>query len=83
MARRKPMAGLAALMTAGALAVPAASASAQIAPNPLSPIPGTPYYATCHGLVNQVQFALAVANPQLANAYALTFIYLGCGGAAI
>jgi hypothetical protein len=75
MSRRKLTAGLAAGASALALALPAASASAQ--PHVLPPP-----YIFCLSLVRQIQFTQFI-NPLLSNLLSQTFIYTGCGGAAI
>jgi hypothetical protein len=47
-------------------------------------VPGvTPGSPICVLLLRQIQFALAIGNPILANLLSRTFIILGCGGAAI
>jgi hypothetical protein len=89
MSRRKPLAALAAVTAALALAVPAASASAAtFGPGPAIPRPiVSPAYtasaALCSSLVYQLNFAELTANPILANAIGATLMDIGCGGAAI
>jgi hypothetical protein len=89
MSRRKPLAGLAAVTAALALAVPAASASAAtFGPGPVVPRPVvspvyTPSAMLCSALVYQLNFAESAGNPILANAIGGTLMDLGCGGAAI
>jgi hypothetical protein len=90
MSRRTPLAALVALTAALAPAVPVASASAApraqalhastigLPGGPL--VPGSP---PCVFLIHQIQFALLVHNPALANFWSNVFIYSGCGGAAI
>jgi hypothetical protein len=77
MSRRKLIAGLAAVTATAAIALPAASASAQ----PF-PITYTPPYAYCLSLVYQIQ-AAELTNPLFANLLSQVFVYSGCGGAAI
>jgi hypothetical protein len=79
MSRRKLVGGLAALAAAGSMAVPAASASAQVTPKFVY----TPPYVFCAALVPQIQFAVATGNLVLASAISNVFVYSGCGGAAI
>ena len=78
MFRRKLIAGVAALTAAAAIAVPAASASAQTVP-----VAYTPPYAYCLGLVGQIQLASATGNVLWANELSNVFVYSHCGGAAI
>ena len=89
MSRRKPLAALAAIPAALALAVPAASASAAtFGPGPVVPRPVvspvfTPSAVLCSTLVYQLRVAELVGNPILANAIGGTLMNIGCGGAAI
>jgi hypothetical protein len=85
MSRRKPLAALAAVTSALALAVPATSASA----SPAAPVrtasivrlvPGS---AACWGLIYQIRTALLFNNTPWANIASNAFVYSGCGGAAI
>ena len=78
MSLRRPLAALAALTTAGAIALPASSASAQVAP-----LVYTPPLIFCQTLVSQINFALLTGNLPLANLVSQAFIYSHCGGAAI
>jgi hypothetical protein len=89
MSHRKPLAALAAVTAALALAVPAASASAAtFGPGPVVPRPivspvYTPSAALCSMLVFQLNVAERAGNPILANAIGATLMDVGCGGAAI
>jgi hypothetical protein len=89
MSRRKPLAGLAAVTAALALAVPAASASAAtFGPGPVVPRPVispvyTPSAVLCSTLVFQLRVAELAGNPILSNAIGATLMDMGCGGAAI
>jgi hypothetical protein len=89
MSQRKPLAALAAVTAALALAVPAASASAAtFGPGPVVPRPVvspvfTPSAVLCSTLVYQLRVAELVGNPFLANAIGGTLMNIGCGGAAI
>ena len=86
MPRRKPLAALAALIVALALAVTAVSASAaptsQSVRKPLAArlAPGS---LACQFLVNQIRFATLTHNVFLESAFGQVFVYSGCGGAAI
>jgi hypothetical protein len=86
---RKPLAAVAAVTAALALAVPAASASAAtFGPGPAIPRPivspvYTPSAALCSMLVFQLNAAELTGNPILANAIGATLMDMGCGGAAI
>jgi hypothetical protein len=89
MSQRKPLAALAAVTAALAIA-PAASASAAtfgpgpVVPTPVvSPIAYTPPAVLCSTLVFQLRVAELAGNPFLANAIARTLMNVGCGGAAI
>ena len=88
MSRRKPLAALAAVTAALALALPAASAGAAttapatrvfIGAGGLLPSGSFP----CQILVGQIRFALLTGNAPFANVLSNVFIYSGCGGAAI
>jgi hypothetical protein len=89
MSQRKPLAALAAVTAALALAVPAGSASAAtFGPGPVVPRPVvspvfTPSAVLCSTLVYQLRVAELVGNPFLANAIGGTLMNIGCGGAAI
>jgi hypothetical protein len=89
MSQRKPLAALAAVTAAVALAVPAASASAAtFGPGPVVPGPVvspvyTPSAVLCSTLVYQLRVAELAGNPILANAIGGTLMDVGCGGAAI
>ena len=89
MSQRKPLAALAAVTAALALAVPAASASAAtFGPGPVVPRPVvspvyTPSALLCSTLVYQLRVSELVGNPFLANAIGRTLMNIGCGGAAI
>jgi hypothetical protein len=90
MSHRKPLAALAAVTAALALAVPVASASAAtFGPGPVvlpKPVVSPVYTASavvCSALVFQLNVAERAGNPILANAIAGTLMDLGCGGAAI
>jgi peptidoglycan/LPS O-acetylase OafA/YrhL len=80
MSRRKPLAALAAVTAALALAIPAASANAATFPTPVAYPP--PHYL-CSMLIVQMQGADAVGNHLLANLLSQTFVDIHCGGAAI
>jgi hypothetical protein len=72
------MAALAALGATAALAASSPSANAEALPLHYTP----PVYF-CYGLVYGIRGALAVGNTLRANVLSQTFIYSGCGGAAI
>ena len=88
MSQRKPLAALATVTAALAIAVPATSASAA----PTAPartaligaggrlVPGS---LPCQILIGQIQFALLSGNMLWANLVSNVFVYSGCGGAAI
>jgi hypothetical protein len=89
MSRRKPMAALAAVTAAIAVAVPTASASAATTERTVSPrqfaIPpafgaGSLY---CDVLVGELRLAAATGNIWLENGLGAVLLYSGCGGAAI
>jgi hypothetical protein len=89
MSSRKPLAALAAVTAALAVAVPAASANAStFGPGPgvawpvVSPV-YTPSAVLCSSLVFQLNGAELAGNPILANAIGGTLMDMGCGGAAI
>jgi hypothetical protein len=84
MSLRKPLAALAAVTAALAVAVPMASAS----PATTAAVPATPSLLQsgslpCLLLVQQIRFAVLVGNTAWANFLSNVFIYSGCGGAAI
>ena len=88
MSRRKPLAALAAVTCALALAVPVASANAA----PRAPATHSTYVAgarlvpgslPCVLLVRQIQGALLFRQTALASFFSNVFVYSGCGGAAI
>jgi hypothetical protein len=89
MSRRKPLAALAAVTAAFALAVPAASASAatfgpgHAIPRPVMSPVYTPSAALCGILVYQLNAAQLTGNPIFVNAIGATLMNVGCGGAAI
>lgn len=89
MSRRKPLAALAAVMAALALAVPVASASAATtAPNVRTASIGVgvrlaPGSLPCQILVGRIRGAVLFGNTAWANVLSNVFIYSGCGGAAI
>jgi hypothetical protein len=85
MSRRKPLATLAAVTAALALAVPAASASAATtAPAVRTASVGLDSGSlTCQLLVDQLRFAEMTGNTLWANSIANVLFYSGCGGAAI
>jgi hypothetical protein len=103
MSRRKPLAALAAVTAALALAIPAANASAvKTAPAVRTLFPGeatnfggplfgpivvggrlVPGSLPCWWLVRQIQAAVLTGNTVWENIVSNTFIYSGCGGAAI
>jgi hypothetical protein len=87
MSRRKPLAALAAVTAALALAVPAASASAATTvPTASIGVSGGGLVAgslPCQLLVGQLQFAEQTGNTVYANVIANVLLYSGCGGAAI
>jgi hypothetical protein len=88
MSRRKPLAALAAVTAALAVAVPAANASAATT----APV-RTPYIGLggglvagslpCQILVDQLRFAATTGNVPAENFLGEVFVYSGCGGAAI
>ena len=80
MFRRKLIAGVAALTAAGAIAIPAASASAQPVPVACG---GEYQCGFCRALVGQIQFADATGNLAWASVLGNVFVYSHCGGAAI
>jgi peptidoglycan/LPS O-acetylase OafA/YrhL len=80
MSRRKPLAALAAVTAALALAVPAASAGAATFPTTVAYTP--PVYL-CSLLVFQLRAAEATGNTLMANLLGQTLMDVGCGGAAI
>jgi hypothetical protein len=89
MSRRKPLAALAAVTAAFAVALPAASAGAA------TTVPAVPAASIgfggllvsgslpCQILVGQIRFALQSGNTLWANVISNVFVYSGCGGAAI
>ena len=89
MSRQKPLAALAAVTAALALAVPAESASAAPAahavPTPWVGLDGrlVPGSLPCRLLVNEIRFASLSGNLLWANVLSNVFVYSGCGGAAI
>jgi hypothetical protein len=90
MSQRKPLAALAAVTAALAVAVPAASASAAtfgpgpvVVPRPVVSPVFTPSALLCSGLVYQLNLAELTGNPILVNAIGATLMDVGCGGAAI
>ena len=78
MSHRKPMAAVAAVTAALAIAVPAASADAATPSVGLQP--GS---LACQFLFNQVRFAAATGNIAFESIASNVFVYSGCGGAAI
>lgn len=85
---RKALAALAVVTAAGAVAVPAASASAATPVRTTSVrhiglVPYTPPAYLCATLGLQVQGALAAHNPLLASLIVKTSVAIGCGGAAL
>jgi hypothetical protein len=89
MTRRQPLAKLAAVTAAVALALPIASASAA-SPTPAIPSPfvgpdGRLVSGSfpCQVLFREVQFAFLTGNTLWANVVSNAFVYSGCGGAAI
>jgi hypothetical protein len=89
MSRRKPMAALAAVTAALAVAVPAASASAAPTERTVSPrVFVTPNLfgsgsLYCDVLVGELRLAAATGNIWLENGLGSVLLYSGCGGAAI
>ena len=87
MSRRKPLAALAAVTAALALAVPAASASAATTVPAVrtASIGGHLVSGSlpCQILIAQIRFAVLTRNTVWANVLSNVFIYSGCGGAAI
>jgi hypothetical protein len=89
MSRRKPLAALAAVTAALALAVPAANASAATS----APAVRTASIGVrgglvsgslpCRILIGQLRFAELSGNTVWANVLSNVFVYSGCGGAAI
>jgi hypothetical protein len=89
MSRRKPLAALAAITAALAVAVPAASANAA------TPAPAVRTASIgvggglvagslpCQFLVSQLRFASLTGNVPAENFLGEVFVYSGCGGAAI
>ena len=75
MSRRKLMTGLAALTIAGAIAVPAASASAQAVPGPI-----TPPDFVCNLLASQIQAANTAGLTLVANILGEVSSDIGCSG---
>jgi peptidoglycan/LPS O-acetylase OafA/YrhL len=80
MSRRKPLAALAAVTAALAIAVPTATASAATFPTPIAYTPPT---YLCSLLVWQLRAAEATGNTLMANLLGQTLMDVGCGGAAI
>jgi hypothetical protein len=88
MPRSKPLAALAAVTAALALAVPAASASAATtAPAVRSTSIGAGYLGAgslgCQFLVGQLRFAALTGNVPAENFLGEVLVYSTCGGAAI
>jgi hypothetical protein len=82
----KPLSALAAVMAAVAVVVATASASASAAthgPPARSHVRSTPSTVVCGRLSQEIGAALRAGNPTLATALARTFVYMGCGGAAL
>jgi hypothetical protein len=88
MSPRKPLAALAAVTAALALAVPASSASAATTTPAAHRFigPGAGLVAgslPCQILVNELRFASLSGNIWAENYLGEVFVYSGCGGAAI
>jgi hypothetical protein len=85
MSRREPLAALAAVTAAMAVALPTASASAvPVAPAvPRAPILFGPGSLYCNIVYNDLRLALATRNVLAANFLSNVFVYSHCGGAAI
>jgi hypothetical protein len=83
MSRRKPLAALAAVTAAVAIAVPAASASAATTERADSPLPFTPPTDLCQTLSGATQAVLALGDPQLVDLTQTAVDVLGCGAAAL
>jgi hypothetical protein len=95
MSRRKPLAAVAAVTAALAVAVPEASASAATPAPAVRTVHAVriahigfrgvllPGSLPCQILINQIRFAVFTGNALWANALSNVFIYSGCGGAAI
>jgi hypothetical protein len=87
MSKRKPLAALAAITAAVAVAVPTASASAATTERAVSPRQiGSAFGAGslfCDVLVGEIRFAAATGNIWLENGLGAVLLYSGCGGAAI
>jgi hypothetical protein len=76
--RRKPIAALAAVSAAAALAVPAASANAETPP----PTTFTPPTFVCETLTEDIQLALDAGDQLAADLISDTFDAIGCGDTA-
>ena len=88
MSRSKPLAALAAVTAALALAVPAASASAATTAPAVRPTSiGVGYLGagslSCQILVGQLRFAALTGNVPAENFLGEVLVYSTCGGAAI
>jgi hypothetical protein len=85
MSRRKPLAALAAVTAAMAVALPTASASAvPVAPAvPRAPILFGPGSLYCNIVYRELTFAAATRNIPAQTFLGNVFVYSGCGGAAI
>jgi hypothetical protein len=87
MSRRKPLAALAAITAAVAVAVPTASASAATTERAVSPRQiGSAFGAGslfCDVLVGEIRFAAATGNIPLENYLGEVLVFTPCGGAAI
>jgi hypothetical protein len=87
MSRPQPVAALAAVTAALALAVPAANASAATVAPAAHTAVAVPHFTagplTCQALIGQLQFAELTGNYVLASLIGTVLQYSGCGGAAI
>jgi hypothetical protein len=89
MSRKRPLAALAAVMAALALAVPAANASAATTGHAVrtASIGAGPRFVagplTCRILVGELRFATLSGNTLWVNYLGRVLQYSGCGGAAI
>ncbi|MDX6449992.1 MAG: hypothetical protein QOH16_41 [Gaiellaceae bacterium] len=86
MSRHKPIAALATIATALAVALPASASAATTTVPTIPPITvGAGYVQSvvCPILVTQLQLAMATGNTLGANLIANVLLYSGCGGPAI
>jgi hypothetical protein len=87
MSTRQPVAALAAVTAALALAAPTANASAATGAPAVRTALGVPRLTagplTCRFLVGELRFAMLTRNTAGVNFIANVLLYSGCGGAAI